>query len=598
MEENQNQFASFGLSPETLKSLIQMGFTAPTPIQQETLPILIGQQTDFLGLASTGTGKTGAFGIPLVERIDAKKKKVQGLVLCPTRELALQVSEQIKKIGIHKNVQVATIYGGDSYRRQIMAIKGGAQVVVGTPGRMVDLIDQKELNLNEVETLVLDEADEMISMGFKEALETILKATENPDIESSTWLFSATMNPDIRRVADKYLESPKTVQVKALTAEEKPKIENNYITVQDKNKLETLERLIVMNPEFYGIIFCQTKMEVAEVTEKLRARSLRVDCLHGDRTQKEREFILRQFRDRRITVIVATDVAARGLDIKDLTHVINFNLPRETESYVHRVGRTGRNGKTGIAISLVAPNQLNMLARIQRVTKLEMKKTNIPSLEEIKKFQIQARLQKISSIVLDAKVKNMWKSFLEGIPLAQELSELPSEEFMIKYLISQKMDLSFQEDSFLDYSPNRIPRELDGGSRERSGGSGGRSYDSFSRGRREFGGGRSGGFRSRRDDDSRPRRDDDSRPRRERTDRDDRPRRDRDDERPRRSADSSTGASRKNAFDESDVFIKRSNSAGERSSSSRRDRGSERGQERSERSYAGKDSRKKRDRTH
>lgn len=571
-----NHFANFGISSETLKSLERMGFTKATPIQQQTIPLLLSEKTDFLGLASTGTGKTGAFGIPLIEKIDAGRRSVQALVLCPTRELAIQVSEQIKKMGSAKQIQVATIYGGDSYRRQITAIRGGAQVVVGTPGRLIDLLDQGELELNEIETLVLDEADEMISMGFQEALETILKATENPDIDTSTWLFSATMSPEIRRVADRYLETPKTVQVKAANSDEKPKIENMYITVQDKNKLETLERLIVMNPEFYGIIFCQTKMDVAEVAEKMRHRGLRVDSLHGDRTQKEREHILRQFRDRRITVIVATDVAARGLDIQDLTHVINFNLPRETESYVHRVGRTGRNGKTGIAISLVAPNQLNMLSRIQRVTRLEMKKMAIPTVEEMKRFQIQSRLSTISSIVVDDKVRAKWNDFLQSVPLAEELSALDSKEILIKWLISQRLDFSYKEESYLDYSPNRIPRELDssgGGRPARSdGGSrGGRneSFNSFRRGRssdRFERGERSD--RSERSERSADRFDRGGE-RRERS----RPIREASVEKPARLAQPSARKSKESRydFDESDVFISSTSSKGKSSAGAKRD---------------------------
>ncbi|MBC7372110.1 MAG: DEAD/DEAH box helicase, partial [Bdellovibrionaceae bacterium] len=379
-----NSFSVFGLSAPLLKAMDEMGFTSPTPIQEKAIPMLLGPSQDFIGLASTGTGKTGAFGIPLIEKIDANLKSTQGLVLSPTRELAMQVSEQLQKLGKYKGIRVITIYGGSSYRTQIDGVKRGAHIIVATPGRLVDFLEQKIIQLKDVKTLILDEADEMISMGFKDDLEFILKQTHSDEASSSnraacrTWLFSATMSKDIRRVADQYLDKPETIEVaKVHGATDLTK--QIYYTVKDEHKNEVISRLLQIHDDFHGIIFCQTKMEVIELEDKLKKRGYAAASLHGDKQQKEREVTLRQFRAGEARILVATDVAARGLDVKDLTHVVNHSLPWDVESYVHRIGRTGRNGKEGIAISLVNPRQVSSLRRLQNVTRKTLEKAKIPS---------------------------------------------------------------------------------------------------------------------------------------------------------------------------------------------------------------------------
>ncbi len=389
-----DSFAELKLSPEMTQSLTEMGFTAPTPIQAQALPLLFEGPTDFLGMAATGTGKTAAFGIPLLEGIDASKRVLQGIVLCPTRELAVQTCEQINLLGKHKRIQALAVYGGTGFVDQNRALHRGVHVVVATPGRLIDHLKQKSLKLENVKTVVLDEADEMISMGFKEELEYLL--SHLPPGEAHTWLFAATMSPELRRVADKYLRMPKIAQVNR-TEMLSGTVKQIYYTVRDKNKPKALCRLLDVADDFYGLIFCQTKVQVTGLTEHLRARGYAVDSLHGDKNQSERERTLAAFKAKTAKVLVCSDVAARGLDVKELTHVINYSLPIDLDSYVHRIGRTGRSGKLGLAMSLVAPVQLGLLDRIQRRTKVQMEAGVLPTQEDIIAKRLSALLPKLAS---------------------------------------------------------------------------------------------------------------------------------------------------------------------------------------------------------
>lgn len=467
--EETNIFESWGLSKEVLKSLAEMKFTTPTSIQTQAIPMLLTREKDFVGLAATGTGKTGAFGIPLVESIDAKSKSVQALIMCPTRELATQVEAQIQKIAKWKGLSTLTVFGGSSYDRQVTALKRGVHIVVGTPGRLCDLVDRKVLKLNDVQTLILDEADEMISMGFQDDLEKILNAIGN-DESKRKWLFSATMSPEIRRVVSKYLPDYDKVEIHKQDSE-KPNIEQIYYTIYPDRKLQMLSSVLYMNPEFYGLIFCQTKREVGEITEWLKRKSFKVDCIHGDRPQRERDFILQDFRKGRIKILVATDVAARGLDINDLTHVINFSLPREVESYTHRIGRTGRAGKKGLALSIVAPHEVRTLKRIQQVTKAVMTKGVAPSNDELNLFRVKDVIASLNSIPNDD------VSFRAGKFLDRKMDELKDmftfdftiEEFLKRYLISDHADIFENRETSMDFvGDGVVPREMqDYGSRER-----------------------------------------------------------------------------------------------------------------------------------
>ena len=468
-EVAENIFESWGLSKEVLKSLAEMKFTNPTSIQTQAIPLLLAREKDFVGLAATGTGKTGAFGIPLVESIDASSKSVQALIMCPTRELAQQVEAQIQKIAKWKGLSTLTVFGGSSYDRQVSGLKRGVHIVVGTPGRLCDLVDRKVLKLQDVKTLILDEADEMISMGFQDDLEKILSAIGTDGVKRK-WLFSATMSPEIRRVVSKYLPDYDKVEIHKQDSE-KPNIEQIYYTIYPDRKLQMLSSVLYMNPEFYGLIFCQTKREVGEITEWLKRKSFKVDCIHGDRPQRERDFILQDFRKGRVKILVATDVAARGLDINDLTHVINFSLPREVESYTHRIGRTGRAGKKGLALSIVAPHEVRTLKRIQQVTKATMTKGRAPSNDELNLYRVKDAIASLNSVGDDD------VSFRAGQFLTRKMAELKEmftfeftvEEFLKRYLVADHSDIFENRDTSMDFvGDGVVPREMqDYGSRER-----------------------------------------------------------------------------------------------------------------------------------
>ena len=384
-------FSELSLKPEIMQSISEMGFKEPTPIQAQALPILLGKPTDFLGVAATGTGKTVAFGIPLLERIDPSKRVVQGLVLCPTRELAIQVCGQINLLAKHLRLKAIAIYGGAPYPEQIDGLRRGATIVVGTPGRVVDHLDRRTLDLSQVQTLILDEADEMISMGFKEELEKILSSA--PKQISKTWLFSATTGYDVKIFVTKYLKQPQTVRMNQ-TEVVPDKIDQIFYRVHEEDKPEIICKLIDAAEDFYGLIFCQTKALVIDLTSYLNSRGISATCLHGDMDQSARERTLKAYRNRQSKVLVCTDVASRGLDVKDITHVINYSLPRELENYVHRIGRTGRSGKTGVAMNLVTPSHRALIRRVEHITKTVMREGVLPTRKEIGTKKVSAVLPK------------------------------------------------------------------------------------------------------------------------------------------------------------------------------------------------------------
>ena len=383
-------FEQFDFSPEMNKAIAELGFTSPTPIQIETLPILLKKPTDFLGLAATGTGKTAAFAIPLLESMKGSPKTVQALILCPTRELAKQTSEQINLLARYKKVKALAIYGGSDYGGQLRALKEGVAIVVGTPGRIIDHLERGTLNLNSLQTVVLDEADEMISMGFKEEIELILQKVSQEE-KHQTWLFSATMSKDIRRIADQVLDNPKQIQVNKQEGVSRA-VKQFFYTVREEEKLDALEKLIDQAPEFYGLIFCQTKALVVDITESLRSKGYAVDCLHGDMEQNARERTMKAFKAKTARILICTDVASRGLDVKELTHVVNYSLPRELDLYVHRIGRTGRGGAEGLALSLVSPSHMHLVSRIERATQSRMTKAQVPSDFEVLKVRLKKAL--------------------------------------------------------------------------------------------------------------------------------------------------------------------------------------------------------------
>lgn len=375
-----DSFSQLTLSAPLAKAIAELGFEKPSEIQAQALPILLGNPTDFIGLAATGTGKTAAFSIPLLERIDTADKSIQTLILCPTRELALQVAGQIDLLGKYKGVSALAIYGGSSYTEQFRGLKRNPRVVVGTPGRVVDHINRGSLDLSKLKTIILDEADEMISMGFKDDLQAVLDQV--PSGESNIWLFSATMSKEVRKVADTYLKNPQQVQINR-TEMLPSTIEQLYYITHESNKPDILCKLVDQADGFYGLVFCQTKSLVTDITRYLTDRGYKVDCLHGDKDQNARERTMQLFRDRKVSILVCTDVASRGLDVKDVTHVINYSIPRELDNYVHRIGRTARSGKTGIAMSLVTPATRGLIGRVEKMTKSRMKEGRVPSRKEI-----------------------------------------------------------------------------------------------------------------------------------------------------------------------------------------------------------------------
>ncbi len=388
---NLDKFRSLGISDIMLEALRKKGFEEPTPIQAKTIPFLLANKKDLIGKAQTGTGKTAAFGIPVIENIVANKGNVQALVLAPTRELAIQVTEELSSFGAAYGTRIVSIYGGQPIDRQIARLKRGVDIVVGTPGRIIDHLNRKTLDISKIAYLVLDEADEMLNMGFIEDIEAILKMAPK---QKRTVLFSATMPKHIENLAKKYMTDYELISV-AADNNSKKNIEQIYFEVAQSDKFEALYRIIDVEESFYGMIFCRTKVDVDEIASKLANRGSRAEQIHGDLSQGQREKVLQRFRDKKINILVATDVAARGLDVDNLTHVINYSLPQDPESYVHRIGRTGRAGKSGTAITLITPSEYRKLISIQKMANAQITKQTVPNVKEI----IESKKQRIAASI-------------------------------------------------------------------------------------------------------------------------------------------------------------------------------------------------------
>lgn len=386
------QFENFKLRPELLQAINSLGYTQPTPIQEGIIPLM---QTgrDVTGQAQTGTGKTAAFALPILDRIDPNQRLPQALVVAPTRELALQVTEMIQTLGQFMDVRVLTVYGGTSYTQQLNQLRRGVQVVVGTPGRILDLIKRGRLDLSQVRTVVLDEADEMLSMGFVEDVESILAVT--PD-ERQTTLFSATLPPRIRQLAKKYLQDPKTISIQPEQVTVSATEQRVYY-VNEHDKLAVLTRLFEMEDISSALIFTRTRVRTGELVTELNLRGYPSEALSGDLSQDAREHTMARFRAGQIKVLVATDVAARGLDVEGITHVLNYDLPEEAETFVHRIGRTGRAGRNGIAISLARPSEKRQVYKIEQFTHQQMSQGTIPTAEEIQAKRLDSLLEKIET---------------------------------------------------------------------------------------------------------------------------------------------------------------------------------------------------------
>jgi ATP-dependent RNA helicase DeaD len=438
-------FSDLGLSLDIVQHLESMNFKVPTPIQVQTIPQLLKMDGDFIGLAPTGTGKTAAFGLPLVQTLDPADKSTQALILCPTRELALQVSAQIQSFGTKRGLRTVTIYGGASYRPQVDGVKRGAQIIIATPGRLVDMLDQKIVKLGKVKTVILDEADEMVSMGFKDDLERILRETQSEGESPRTWLFSATMSPGVRIIAQSYLKTTGSVEIKG-GPRLSELIQQCHYAVYERDKAEVLVRVLQTHEDFYGLIFCQTKAEVAELARVLTSKGFPAEAIHGDKTQADREKTLSLFKRRQVKALVATDVAARGLDIKDLTHVVNYSLPWEVDTYVHRIGRTGRNGQKGIALNLIAPNDVRGLHRIQSVLKVQVPRLDIPSAKKLGEQRLEKLQGELVTAMNNEKLYTRAKELLGLLGAEGPLSEKTGLEILAATIVAFNKDMLFQKE--------------------------------------------------------------------------------------------------------------------------------------------------------
>lgn len=462
------KFRDLGISNNTLEAIKKKGFEEPSPIQAKTIPFLLQNDKDLIGKAQTGTGKTAAFGIPLIEKTESKKGEVQALVLVPTRELAIQVTEELSSFAFGKKTKIISIYGGQAIERQISRLERGVDIIVGTPGRILDHLNRKTMDISKISHLVLDEADEMLNMGFIDDIESILKLAPK---DRKTILFSATMPKNIENLAKKYMNQYEIISV---ISENKSKknIEQIYFEVAQSDKFEALYRIIDVEESFYGVVFCRTKNDVDEVSNKLANRGLRSEGLHGDLSQAQREKILKKFKNKRINILVATDVAARGIDVDDLTHVINYSLPQDPESYVHRIGRTGRAGKSGTAITLTTPSEYRKLVSIERMANTKITKQSVPNVKEV----IESKKQRILSSIENALTDDKYKE-IEDIA-----EELLSKNDDPKAVLSALLKITFKDElKESSYSEIRNPKKK-------------RDYNSYDE--RGMGGGYRGGIGS------------------------------------------------------------------------------------------------------
>ena len=437
------KFTSLGLSEKTISALTKKGFEEPTEIQALTIPLLLENKIDIIAQAQTGTGKTAAFALPLIEKISKSSKKVQAIILAPTRELVVQVCEEINSLKGEKNITVAPIYGGQSMTMQLKKLKSGISIVVGTPGRILDHLKRKSLSLEDIRYFVLDEADEMLNMGFIEDIETILKKTPK---KKRVLLFSATMPDMIKKLAEKYLG--KYTHIKTKTKLTTNLTDQIYFEVAEKDRFEALCRIIDIELEFYGIVFCRTRMDVDNLTAHLGERGYAAEGLHGDITQGQREKTLRRFRNQKISILIATDVAARGIDVNNLTHVINFAIPQNPEAYVHRIGRTGRAGNHGTAITFITPAEFRKLGFIKRVAKADIRKEEVPGVKEIIDVKKKRILEEVERILYNNETDG-YKDF------AEKLLKGNSPEDAVAAILKHSFGKDLDENSYKKILPPR-----------------------------------------------------------------------------------------------------------------------------------------------
>jgi ATP-dependent RNA helicase DeaD len=455
-------FNEMGLSPELQQAVELLGFESPTPIQEKTIPFLLENNTDMVALAQTGTGKTAAFGLPIIQQIDPSGNHTQSLILSPTRELAMQIASDLTNFSkFTKKINIAVVYGGADIRKQIDQLDRGASIVVGTPGRTLDLIKRKKLKVNAIKWLVLDEADEMLSMGFKDDLDAILETSPK---EKQTLLFSATMPKEIVSIANRYMTNPHEISVgKKNTGAEN--VEHHYYVIHAKDRYIALKRVADINPNIYGIIFCRTRAETKDVADKLMQDGYNADALHGDLSQAQRDHVMARFRGKHLQMLVATDVAARGLDVNDLTHVINYNLPDDPEIYIHRSGRTGRAGKKGISVTLIHLREKGKLRQVEKKVNKTFIQKAVPSGKEICEKQLFSLIDKMEKTeVNEAEIGQFMPviykklSWLEREDLIKRFVSLEFNRFLKYYENAPDINVDESRHSGRDFEPQERGR--------------------------------------------------------------------------------------------------------------------------------------------
>lgn len=431
-----NKFKDLGLDINLLKAIEELGFLNPTPIQIKSIPIVLNSKSDLIALAQTGTGKTAAFGLPLIQQIELKNKNIQTIVLCPTRELCIQITNDLISYSkLISGLKIIPVYGGASIENQIKSIKKGVHIIVGTPGRTKDLIKRKILNFNYVDRVVLDEADEMLSMGFKDDLDFILDTTKK---ERQTLLFSATMSKEVRKISTKFMKNAEEITVEKLNSGSK-NVEHNIYYVNSKDKYATLKRIADYNPSIYGIVFCRTRRETKDISAKFIKDGYNADAIHGDLTQSQRDDVMSRFRDGIIQILIATDVAARGLDVNNLSHVINYSLPDDPEVYTHRSGRTGRAGNKGVSVVITNSREGRKIKSIENKSQIKFIKKEVPTGKDICSKQVLNLIEKIEKVKVDE------KQISPFLPEIYEKLDWLSREDLIKHFVSAEFN------RFLDY---------------------------------------------------------------------------------------------------------------------------------------------------
>ena len=445
-------FEELGVSPEIRKAIEEMGYENPMPVQEEVIPYLLGNGNDVVALAQTGTGKTAAFGLPLIQKIDVSRRVPQALILCPTRELCLQIAGDLTDYSKYiTDLKILPVYGGSSIESQIKSLKAGVHIIVATPGRLIDLMERKVARLDTVADVVMDEADEMLNMGFTDSINAILEKVPE---ERNTLMFSATMSPEIARIAKTYLHDAKEITI-GTKNEGSKNVHHIAYTVHAKDKYLALKRVVDFYPQIYGIIFCRTRKETQEIADKLIQDGYNADSLHGELSQAQRDLVMQKFRQRHLQLLVATDVAARGLDVNDLTHVINYGLPDDTESYTHRSGRTGRAGKTGVSIAIINLREKGKMREIERIIKKKFDLGTLPTGKEMCEQQWIKLIDDIEKVKVD---EEEIETFLPGI---YRKLEWLSKEDLIKRVVSMEFN------RFLDYYKNAAEIEQPKGNEKR-----------------------------------------------------------------------------------------------------------------------------------